>query len=122
MINDYLSKPYEAGTVLKESTEFKDYYYLVGPYFIYCNHYDDPYIRPHKFLFNENVTVATEEEKKAFLEDLRKNHLIVTEEFEVEKEFTDYTVTIRSKLTKEQLKEMFKTSELSEIGEVIRIS
>ena len=90
MKNEYLENPLEVGTVLKEElptggTE----YYIVGDYFIYANDYDFPKIRPHKFIFDACITVASEEEKEAFVETLRKNHLIwdegtgkVTREYE----------------------------------------
>ncbi len=82
MKNEYLEKPLEVGTVLKETWydsltgKEKDYYYIVGEYFIYNSDYDNPQIRPHKFSFNEHITIASEEEKKQFFDVLKKEHLI----------------------------------------------
>lgn len=81
MINDYINeKNLEVGTVLKATYEDGIDYYIVGRIFIYCNDYNFPQIRPHKFVFDDHVSIASEEEKKKFIEDLKNNHLIWDEE------------------------------------------
>lgn len=81
MVNDYLTeKNLEVGTVLKATYEDGIEYYIVGRVFIYCNDYNYPQIRPHKFIFDDHISIASEEEKKKFIEDLKKNHLIWDEE------------------------------------------
>lgn len=81
MINDYLTeKNLEVGTVLKATYEDGIEYYIVGRVFIYCNDYNFPQIRPHKFIFDDHISIASEEEKKRFIEDLKRNHLIWDEE------------------------------------------
>ena len=77
MINEYIETPLEVGTVLKE-TYGKNIveYYIVGDFFIYENDYNFFQIRPYKFIFDEHITIASEDEKRAFIEDLKKNHLI----------------------------------------------
>ena len=42
MINEYLDKPLEVGTVLKEIYDDSTSFYLVGPYFVYTNDYHFP--------------------------------------------------------------------------------
>lgn len=115
MINDYLSKPYEIGSVLKESTGNGYWYYLVGPYYIYSSDPNDPYIRPHKFSL-DNISVASEEERQKFFEDLKQNHYIVTDDYMLERESLDYTITINTKLPKDIM-----IAKLKEIGEIINI-
>lgn len=81
MVNDYLTeKNLEVGTVLKATYEDGIEYYIVGRVFIYCNDYNFPQIRPHKFVFDDHISLASKEEKKRFIEDLKKNHLIWDEE------------------------------------------
>ena len=119
MINEYLDKPLEIGTVLKETYEDETAFYLVGPYFIYTNDYDYPQIRPHKFIFDDHISIASENEKKLFIEMLKKNHLIVNENYEVKREFEIYNltakVTVKSNISKEELikklNEIYSTSE-----------
>lgn len=99
-MNEWLKIPQEVGTVLKETFMGTDCYYLVGPYFVYSNDYDNYQIRPHKFYFDNNVEVATEEEKKNFIEELRHNHLIYNEETKLvnrEYETHELKVTISAK-------------------------
>ena len=115
MINDYLSKPYEIGTVLKESTSNGCWYYLVGPYYIYSNDPNDPYIRPYKFSL-DNISEASEEERQNFFKELKQNHYIVTDNYELERESLDYTITISTKLSKDIM-----IRRLKEIGEIINI-
>lgn len=107
MINGYLNKPLEVGTVLKETYEGETAFYLVGPYFIYTNDYHFPQIRPHKFIFDDHISIASEDEKKLFIEMLKKNHLIVNENYEVKREFETYNltakVTVKSNISKEEL-------------------
>ena len=79
--NNYINeKNLEVGTVLKATYEDGIDYYIVGRIFIYCNDYNYPQIRPHKFIFDDHISIASEEEKKKFIEDLKKNHLIWDEE------------------------------------------
>lgn len=99
-MNEWLEVPQEVGTVLKETFMGTDYFYLVGPYFVYTNDYDFYQIRPHKFDFYNKVEVATEEERKNFIEELRKNHLIYDEETKLvnrEYETHELKVTISAK-------------------------
>lgn len=94
-VNEYLDKSLEVGTVLKETYEDGINFYLVGPYFIYMNDYDFPQIRPHKFTFDDHISIASEDEKKSFIEALKKNHLIVDENYEVKREFETYNLTAK---------------------------
>ena len=107
MINEYLNKPLEVGTVLKETYDDSTSFYLVGPYFVYTNDYNYPQIRPHKFIFDDHISIASEDEKKLFIEMLKKNHLIVDENYEVKREFEIYNltakVTVKSNISKEEL-------------------
>lgn len=119
MINEYLDKPLEVGTVLKETYDDSTSFYLVGPYFVYTNDYHFPQIRPHKFIFDDHISIASEDEKKLFIEMLKKNHLIVDENYEVKREFEIYNltakVTVKSNISKEELikklNEIYSTSE-----------
>lgn len=93
MTNEYINFP--IGTCFKEIHEDKSYYYLVGKSFIYCNDYHCPQIRPWKFNVDE-CTIASEEEKNQFIEDLKKNYLIWDEETgKVEREFEDVTLNVK---------------------------
>lgn len=108
MINEYLTDPIEVGTVLKETYPNEIAYYIVGKYFIYCNDYDFPQIRPHKFIFDEHISIASESEKKNFIEDLKKNHLIWNKETgELEREYDEFTLNVKVKtkpgMTKEDV-------------------
>ena len=53
MLNEYIDKPLEVGTVLKEDFDGEINYYIVGEYFVFSNDYDYPEIRPYKFNFNK---------------------------------------------------------------------
>jgi len=107
IINEYLDKPLEVGTVLKETCNGATYFYLVGPYFVYTNDYNFPQIRPHKFVFDDHISIASEDEKKLFIEMLKKNHLIVDENYELKREFEIYNLTakvkVKSNISKEEL-------------------
>ena len=94
-VNEYLDKPLEVGKVLKEIYEGEINFYLVGPYFIYMNDYDFPQIRPHKFIYDKHISIASEDEKKSFIEALKKNHLIINENYEVKREFEIYNLTAK---------------------------
>lgn len=100
-MNEWLEVPQEVGSVLKEICGDNEvYYYLVGPFFVYTNDYDFFQIRPYKFCFDNKIEVATEEERKNFIEELRKNHLIYDEETKlVNREYEDHVfkVTISAK-------------------------
>lgn len=100
-MNEWLEIPQEVGSVLKETCGDNEvYYYLVGPYFVYTNDYDFFQIRPYKFCFDNKIEVATEEERKNFIEELRRNHLIYDEETNlVKREYANYElkVTISAK-------------------------
>lgn len=119
MINEYLDKSLEVGTVLKETYDDSTSFYLIGPYFVYTNDYNYPQIRPHKFIFDDHISIASEDEKKLFIEMLRKNHLIVDENYEVKREFEIYNltakITVKSNISKEELikklNEIYSTSE-----------
>ena len=100
MTNEYINYP--VGTVLKE--EYYEYmshhvcYYIVGEYFIYCNDYNSPTIRPWKF-DTSMCTIASEDEKKEFIEALKKNHLIWDEETgKVEREYEEITLNVKVKV------------------------
>lgn len=96
MTNEYINYP--VGTVFKEIYEGKPCYYIVGEYFIYCNAYDFPQIRPWKFDSSE-CTIASDGEKKEFIEALKKNHLIWNEETgKVEREFEEITLSVKVKI------------------------
>lgn len=96
MTNEYIN--YSVGTVFKEIYEGKPCYYIVGEYFIYCNDYDYPQIRPWKFNPSE-CTIASDGEKKEFIEALKKNHLIWNEETgKVEREFEEITLNVKVKV------------------------
>lgn len=96
MMNEMLD--YSIGTVLKEMYEGKPYFYIVGEYFIYCNDYDCPQIRPWKFDTSECI-VASDDEKKDFIETLKKNHLIWNEETgKLELEFEEITLSVKVKV------------------------
>jgi len=93
MTNEYIN--YQVGTCFKEIYEGKPCYYIVGEYFIYCNDYDSPQIRPWKFDVNE-CTIASEEEKKQFIKDLKKNHLIWNEETgKIERKYEERTLSVK---------------------------
>ena len=119
MINEYLDKPLEVGTVLKEIYGDSTSFYLVGPYFVYTNDYDYPQIRPYKFIFDDHISIASEDEKKLFIEILKKNHLIVDENYELKREFEIYNLTakikVKSNISKEELikklNEIYSSSE-----------
>lgn len=100
MQNDFLD--YEVGTVLKEMyLNGDEYYYIVGAHFIYANDYDDPEIRPNKF-DTRYCYVADEDEKKQFIEDLKKNHLIWNEETgKVTREYEEVTLNVKVKVKPE---------------------
>ena len=97
MTNEYINYP--VGTVFKE--EYADHhacYYIVGEYFVYCNDYDCPQIRPWKFDPSE-CTIASDEEKKEFIEALKKNHLIWNEETGgLGREFEELTLSVKVKV------------------------
>ena len=96
MTNEYINYP--VGTVFKEIYEGKPCYYIVGEYFVYCNCYDSPQIRPWKFNPSECI-IASDEEKKEFIEALKKNHLIWNEETgKVEREFEEITLSVKVKV------------------------
>lgn len=119
IVNEYLDRPLKVGTVLKETYEDSTSFYLVGPYFVYTNDYDYPQIRPHKFIFDDHISIASEDEKKLFIEILKKNHLIVDENYEVKREFETYRlsakVKVKSNISKEELikklNEIYSSSE-----------
>ena len=96
MTNEYINYP--VGTVFKEIYEGKPCYYIVGEYFVYYNCYDSPQIRPWKF-DTSICTIAPEDEKKEFIEALKKNHLIWNEETgKVEREFEEITLSVKVKV------------------------
>lgn len=96
MVNEYIDKPLEVGTVLKEDFDGEINYYIVGEYFVFSNDYDYPEIRPYKFNFNKYISIASENEKKDFIEALRKNHLIWDEEKgTLHREFNDFTIKLK---------------------------
>ena len=106
MVNEYLESYKEVGTVLKETYPDGIAYYIVGEYFIYCNDYDFPQIRPHKFIFDEHISIASEAEKEKFIEDLKKNHLIWNEKIgKLEREFEEFTFSVHVKANKNMTKE-----------------
>lgn len=96
MLNEYIDKPLEIGTVLKEDFDGEINYYIVGEYFVFSNDYDYPDIRPYKFNFNKYISIASEDEKHEFIEALRKNHLIWDEEKgTLHREFNDFTINLK---------------------------
>jgi len=97
MINEYIETPLEVGTVLKETYGKNNVeYYIVGDFFIYENDYDFFQIRPYKFIFDEHITIASEDEKQAFIEDLKKNHLIWDEKTgKVIREYEEFNLNVK---------------------------
>lgn len=94
MKNEYLD--FEVGTVLKETYPNEVFYYIVGEYFIYCNDYDFPQIRPYKFILDEHISVANEDEKNQFIKDLKKNHLIWNKEIgKLRREFEEFNLSVK---------------------------
>ena len=103
MTNEYIDHPvgptgYPVGTVLKENSDNSICYYIVGEYFVYCKDYYYPAIRPWKF-DTSKCTIADEDEKKEFIETLKKNHLIWDEETgKVEREYEEITLSVKVKV------------------------
>ena len=96
MTNEYINYP--VGTVFKEVYDGKPCYYIVGEYFVYCNDYYGPQIRPWHFNPSE-CTIASNEEKNEFIEALKKNHLIWNEEIgKIEREFEEITLSVKVKV------------------------
>ena len=100
MTNEYINYP--VGTVFKEEyyENMSNHvcYYIVGEYFIYCNSFHNPQIRPWKFDSSE-CTIASDEEKKEFIEALKKNHLIWNEETgKLEREYEEITLSVKVKV------------------------
>lgn len=96
MENDFIGFP--VGICFKEMYEGKPYFYIVGEYFIYCNDFHNPQIRPHKIDISE-FTVASEDEKNQFIDDLKKNHLIWNEETgKLEREYEEITLSVKVKV------------------------
>ncbi len=99
IINEYLNKPLEVGTVLKETYNGATCFYLVGSYFVYTNDYNFPQIRPHKFIFDDNISIASEDEKNQFIKDLKKNHLIWDEEIgNLKREYEEIRLSVKIKV------------------------
>lgn len=96
MINEYLDKPLEVGTVLKETYPDGIAYYIVGEYFVYDNDYEYPQIRPHKFYFDEHISIANEEESKFAFESFKQNHLIWNEKTgKITREFDEHVLSVK---------------------------
>lgn len=96
MTNEYINFP--IGTCFKEIYEGKPYFYIVGEFFIYCNDFHNPYIRPWKIDVSEFV-VANEDEKNQFIKDLKNNHLIWDEETgKLEREFEEIRLSVKIKV------------------------
>lgn len=127
MKNEYLQQDIEIGTVLKEHYDGeKDAFYLVGPYFIYCNDYDFPLIRPHKFVFDDHISIASENEKAEFFKALNKNNLIVNEDYSVRRAYEHITISANIKyyggtINKEELIEKLNNIDFSSISEIVEI-
>ena len=97
MTNEYINYP--VVTCFKEVWEGKPCYYIVGEYFVYCNDYDCPQIRPWKFNPSECTIVISTEEKRELIEAFKKNHLIWNEETgKVEREFDEVTLNVKVKV------------------------
>ena len=97
MTNEYINYP--VGTCFKEVYEGKPCYYIVGEYFVYCNDYDCPQIRPWKFNPSECTIIISNEEKKELIEAFKKNHLIWNEEIgKIEREFEEITLSVKVKV------------------------
>ena len=121
MINKYLN--IEVGTVLKDIYNDGIDYYLVGPYFVYCNDYNWPYIRPYKFIKSDNTCIASAEEKEQFIKDLKDNHLIINEKGELvheEHNTISINITFNTDLTSDKVLDILKKSksEFDTIGTV----
>ena len=119
MINEYLKL--EVGTVLKDIYNGSTDYYLVGPYFVYCNDYDWPYIRPYKFVSSKNTCVASAEEKEQFIKELKDNHLVINEKGELvheEHSTISISITFNTDLTPDKIIDILKKIQFDTIGTV----
>lgn len=96
MLNEYINYP--IGTCFKEVYEDRPCYYIVGEYFVYCNDYDSPQIRPWKF-DTSRCTLASDSEKIDFIEKLKNNHLIWCEGTgKLEREYEEITLSVKVKV------------------------
>ena len=95
-MNEYINQP--IGTVFKETYEDGVCYYIVGNYFVYCNDYYCPQIRPWKF-DTSLCEIASEDEKTKFIEALKNNHLIWNNKTgKVEREYEEVTLSVKVKV------------------------
>ena len=88
---------YPVGTIFKEVGKNYIAYYIVGKYFVYCNDYRDPQIRPWKFN-TEGLTIANDEKDKC-IEYFKNNHLIWDEQSgRMEREYEEITLSVKMKV------------------------
>ena len=94
--NPYIDYP--VGTCFKEVYDGNVYFYILGEYYVYQNFYEGAEIRPWKIDISE-FTIASEDEKKQFIEDLKKNNLIWDENTgKLEREFEEMTLNVKVKV------------------------
>ena len=85
---------YPVGTIFKEVGENYTEYYIVGEYFVYCNDYHSPQIRPWKF--NTEGLVIANDEKDECIKSFKDNHLIWDEHLGiVEREYEEITLSVK---------------------------
>ena len=88
---------YPIGTIFKEVGENYTAYYIVGDYFVYCNDYHSPQIRPWKF--NTKGLIIANDEKDKCIEQFKSNHLIWTEQLHImEREYEEVTLSVKMKV------------------------
>lgn len=94
--NPYIGYP--VGTCFKEIYNGEPCFYLLGEYYVYQNFYEGAEIRPWKIDVSQ-FTIASEDEKKQFIEDLKKNNLIWDEKTgKLEREFEEITLNVKVKV------------------------
>lgn len=88
---------YPIGTIFKEVGENYTAYYIVGDYFVYCNDYHSPQIRPWKF--NTKGLIIANDEKDKCIEQFKSNHLIWNEQLHImEREYEEVTLSVKMKV------------------------
>jgi len=98
MVNSNPYIDYPVGTCFKEVYDGITYFYLLGEYYLYRNSFEDPELRPWKVDMTD-FSIASEDEKKQFIEDLKENNLIWDEETgKLEREFEEMTLNVKVKV------------------------
>ena len=98
MVNSNLYIDYPVGTCFKEIYDGEPCFYLLGEYYVYQNFYEGAEIRPWKVDMTD-FSIASEDEKKQFIEDLKENNLIWDEETgHLSKMFEEVTLKVKVKV------------------------